>query len=612
VLACRRTIAIIRGPRAARPDIRFRSQEVRTVTARHTSRRIALLPFATLLALAGCQEGPPPEETADLVLRGGHVVTVDDSRPEAEAVAIRGDRILAVGGSADIEQYIGDETEIIELDGRLVVPGFIDSHGHFMSLGLAKLNLDLTQVRDWSEIVAMVGAAASDAAAGAWIVGRGWHQEKWDAVPAPNVDGVPLHTELSAASPQNPVLLTHASGHGAFANAKALEVAGITRDTPDPEGGTIVKSRSGEPTGYLRETAQRLVSAKMNAAKAARPADIIDGEMRRQVELAGGEALSKGVTSFHDAGSDFASIDFFKKLADEGNLPIRLYVMVRRESNDVMAEKLPQYRMIDYGNGFLTVRSIKRQIDGALGSHGAWLLEPYVDLPTSAGLTLEDPDDIRGTAQLAIQHGYQLNTHAIGDRANREVLDIYQEVFRQYPDRSDLRWRIEHAQHLHPDDIPRFAQLGVIAAMQGVHATSDGPWIPQRLGEERARTGAYVWRDLVDSGATIANGTDTPVEDIDPIASFYSSVSRMMSTGEKFYPGQAMTREEALRSYTLGAAFAAFEELEKGSITPGKLADLVVLSRDIMTVPEEQIPTAQVDVTILAGAVKYRRAMNQD
>jgi hypothetical protein len=467
-------------------------------------------------------------------------------------------------------------------------------------------------VRDWSEIVAMVGAAASDAAAGAWIVGRGWHQEKWDAVPTPNVDGVPLHTELSAASPQNPVLLTHASGHGAFANAKALEVAGITRDTPDPEGGTIVKSRSGEPTGYLRETAQRLVSAKMNAAKAARPADIIDGEMRRQVELAGGEALSKGVTSFHDAGSDFASIDFFKKLADEGNLPIRLYVMVRRESNDVMAEKLPQYRMIDYGNGFLTVRSIKRQIDGALGSHGAWLLEPYVDLPTSAGLTLEDPDDIRGTAQLAIQHGYQLNTHAIGDRANREVLDIYQEVFRQYPDRSDLRWRIEHAQHLHPDDIPRFAQLGVIAAMQGVHATSDGPWIPQRLGEERARTGAYVWRDLVDSGATIANGTDTPVEDIDPIASFYSSVSRMMSTGEKFYPGQAMTREEALRSYTLGAAFAAFEELEKGSITPGKLADLVVLSRDIMTVPEEQIPTAQVDVTILAGAVKYRRAMNQD
>jgi hypothetical protein len=253
------------------------------------------------------------------------------------------------------------------------------------------------------------------------------------------------------------------------------------------------------------------------------------------------------------------------------------------------------------------VRSIKRSIDGALGSHGAWLLEPYTDMPTSTGLATDDPADVARVAQLAVEHGYQLGVHAIGDRANREVLDIYDATFRAHPDARALRWRIEHAQHLHPDDVKRFAPLGVIAAMQGVHATSDGPWIPRRLGEERARTGAYVWRDLLSSGVRIANGTDVPVEAIDPIASYYASVSRRMNNGEVFYPDQRMTREEALRSYTLDAAYGMFAEDQIGSLAVGKLADIAVLSQDILRVPEARIPATEVDLTIVGGVVRYER-----
>ena len=572
-----------------------------------SSRRLATIvaSIAALFVLA-CNS-PPAGESADLVLRNGKVVTVDSAQPEAQAIAVRGYEIVAVGSDEDIEPYIGDDTEVIDLAGRLAIPGFIEGHGHFMSLGRAQMILDLTQVRNWDEIVAMVGTAATDAPADAWITGRGWHQEKWDRLPDRTVDGVPLHDDLSAASPRNPVLLTHASGHAAFANARALELAGINGSTPDPAGGEIVKDESGQPTGLLRETAQRLVSRVQGQADSARTADEILAERRRMVELAAEEALAKGVTSFQDAGADFETIDFLKSLEAEGALPIRLYVMVRRESNEELDRRLPEYFMPIEGNDYLTVRSIKRQIDGALGSHGAWLLAPYEDLTTSVGLTLEEPDDIEGTARVAIEHGFQVNTHAIGDRANREVLDIYERVFAENPERTDLRWRIEHAQHVDPADIPRFAQLGIIAAMQGIHGTSDGPWVLRRLGEERARTGAYMWRDLLESGAIIANGTDVPVEDIDPIASFHASVSRVMSDGQSFYPEQRMTREEALHSYTLANAYAAFEDEHKGSITPGKLADIVVLSKDIMSVPDEEIRTARVDITIVGGGVRYRR-----
>lgn len=558
-----------------------------------------------VLALAGCGAGTQ-NPVADLVLRGGRVVTVDSGVPEGEAVAVRGDRIVAVGSDADIDSHIGPDTRVIELDGRLVVPGFIEGHGHLMGVGEAQLNLDLTAVRGWDEIVAMVEAAVAEAAPGEWILGRGWHQEKWDRVPEGAVEGVPTHASLSAVSPDNPVLLTHASGHASFANARALELGGVDRDYRPPEGGEVVRDARGEPTGLLREKAAQPVSAARARAEAERSQEERMAHFDRVVELAGLELVSKGVTSFHDAGVGFGTIDGYRRLAEAGQLPVRVYVMVRA-SNDELAEKLAEYRMVGGGDGRLTVRSIKKQIDGALGSHGAWLLEPYTDMPSSTGLVLEPVAEVARTAELAIEHDYQLGTHAIGDRANREVLDIYEATFRDHPEKDDVRWRIEHAQHLHPADIRRFAELGVIAAMQSVHATSDAPWVPTRLGEKRASEGAYRWQDLWELGVVVANGTDAPVEDVDPIASFWAAVSRALPDGGRFDPDQRLTREQALQSYTLNNAIAAFEEEIKGSISPGKLADLVVLSRDIMSIPESEIRDAVVDLTVLGGGVVFER-----
>lgn len=566
--------------------------------------RFALL-GALVLGVSACSGDNP--DAADLVLTNGKVVTVDDAMPEAEAVAIRGDRIIAVGTSADIQDFVGSSTEVVDLEGRTAVPGFIEGHGHYVGLGQAKMILDLTQTQSFQDMVDMVAGAVAEAEPGEWIAGRGWHQEKW-AEPATGpgtVDGVPVHATLSAVSPDNPVILTHASGHAAFANGRALQLAGIDRATADPAGGTIVRDGAGNATGLLRENADGLVASVMSASKATRSEDERWAEFDRQVQLAAQEALSKGVTTFHDAGTGFGTIDGLKRLADEGRLPIRLYVMVR-SSNESLAANLDDYRMVGYGDNRLTVRAIKRQIDGALGSHGAWLLEPYEDMPSSIGLTVEAPDDIEETARIAAEHDFQLNTHAIGDRANRVVLDIYERTFEDRADGAGLRWRIEHAQHMHPDDVQRFADLGVIAAMQGIHATSDAPWVYARLGAERAESGAYLWRSLIDAGVVIANGTDVPVEDISPIASLSSSVIRQDKDGNPFFPGQKMTRMEALQSYTIHNAYAAFEEDIKGSITVGKLADIAVLDRDIMTVPDSELPGTLVDITIVGGEILYR------
>ena len=561
--------------------------------------------LASLLLAAASADAQT--QRATLVLTNGRIVTVDSAKPEAQAVAIAGDRIIAVGTSAEIQRFVTPQTRVVDLNGRLAIPGFIEGHGHFTGLGQAKMQLDLTQVKNWDEIVAMVRAAAAKAKPGEWILGRGWHQEKWDRLPAGAVEGNPVHATLSAASPNNPVQLTHASGHGAFVNAKAMELAGITRSTPNPAGGEIVHDAQGNPTGLLRETAQRLTGQARQRAEAGRSAADVEAVNRRVVELAGQDAVSKGITSFHDAGSSFQTIDFFKKLADEGKLPLRLYVMVRREPFARLDSLLPKYRMVGYANNMLTVRSIKRQIDGALGSHGAWLHEAYVDLPRSTGLVLERPSDIDSTAMLAIKHGYQVNTHAIGDRANYEVLNIYEQHFRANPDKKDLRWRIEHAQHIHPDDVPRFAKLGVIASMEGIHAVSDGPWIEPKLGPKRTKAESYLFRQLWDHGTVIMNGTDVPVEDADPIASFYGTVSRVTKPGWVFLPEQKLTREEALKSYTLNGAYGAFMEKDLGSISVGKLADITVLSKDIMRVPENEIPTARVVYTIIGGKIAYMK-----
>ncbi|HVS63272.1 MAG TPA: amidohydrolase [Thermoanaerobaculia bacterium] len=564
---------------------------------------VAAAPMAALLlalALAGCAPNGTAEPAADLVLLGGRIATLDPARPEAEAVAARDGEIVFVGSSADARGLIGDGTEIIELAGERVIPGFIEGHAHFYGVGQMKLQLDLTRAASWQEIVDLVADAARQAEPGEWITGRGWHQSKWSAPPPDAIQGLPRHHPLSAVSPESPVVLTHASGHASFVNAKAMELAGIDRTTPDPEGGTIVRDESGEAIGMLRETAQGLVGR-------ARPGGFDEAEARRVIALAAEESLSKGVTSFQDAGSSFELIDLYRRMAEAGELPIRLWVMVR-EPNQRLAAGLAGARVIGAGDEHLTVRGIKKSIDGALGAHGAWLLESYEDLPQSAGLNTTPVDEIEEAARLALEHELQLCVHAIGDRANRETLDIFEQAFESAEvDGEELRWRIEHAQHLSPEDIPRFAELGVIASMQAVHATSDGPWVPSRIGDRRAQEGAYVWRSLLDSGAVVINGTDAPVEDVSPIASYAASVTRRMNDGEVFYPQQRMTREEALRAYTQAAAFAAFEEDRKGTIELGKLADLVVLSGDLLSAPEEELEDIEVLWTIVGGEVRYRR-----
>ena len=570
--------------------------------------------ISILLAVLGCTDNSSRTETelenkfADLVLKNGFIATVDPNIGNVTAIAINDYLITATGDDQKIDEFIGANTEVIDLDGRFVMPGFIEGHGHFMSLGRSKQILDLNDVDGWEEIVSKVAVEVDKSKPGEWIFGRGWHQDKWSSLPDNAIDGVPINDTLSKVSPQNPVVLGHASGHAAFWNDAALEIAGVDEDTPDPDGGTIVRDLTGKATGLMRETAQRLISKARNEYEGRLTPQETELDNRERAKMAADEALKYGVTSFHDAGASFETIDFFKQLESEGELGIRLYVMVRRESNEIMDAALPQYKMLPEGNDFLTVRSIKRQIDGALGAHGAWLLEPYLDLPETTGLVLETVEDITGTAEVAVKHGFQVNTHAIGDRANREVLDIYEGVWKELGvDGKDLRWRIEHAQHIHSDDIPRFGELGVIASVQAVHGTSDGPWIPSRLGDERAKDTSQPWRTLFETGAIITNGTDVPVERIDPIASYYSSVTRRMNNGDAFYPEHIMTRQEALETYTINGAYSAFEEDIKGSLTPGKYADFIVLSKNLLTVDYEEIPSTEVEMTFVGGELKYKK-----
>ena len=540
---------------------------------------------------------------ADLVVRG-RIITLDDSMPVAAALAAREGRIVAIGSADDVDDHIGWWTRVIDLEeGFVAIPGFIEGHGHFTGLGEYLTDLDLRDTASWDEIVDSVAKAVASARPGQWIVGRGWHQDKWTTPPQPSVGGFPTHDSLDRVSPDNPILLRHASGHATFVNARAMALSDITRATPDPEGGQILKDANGEPTGLLRETASALVRQGAGEPPLS-PADA-QARMRQVLTLADREAIAHGVTSFHDAGTSVEVVDSMKRMIDAGALQTRLWVMLRVAGDSSPAPDLAALKILGYGDHHLTVRALKWTMDGALGSHGAWLLEPYADLPGSVGLP-RSLEVLKRTSQLAVQHGYQMAVHAIGDRANREVLDAYEAVFKASgANGADLRWRIEHAQHLSPPDIPRFGRLGVIASMQSVHATSDAVFVPARLGDRRAEEGAYVWRRLLESGAVVTNGTDAPVESIDPIANYYAAVTRRVPDGSAFYPGQAMSRLDALRSYTIQNAFAAFEDHLKGTLSAGKLADITVLSRDITTVPDDEIRQARVAYTIIGGRIVF-------
>lgn len=564
-------------------------------------RQVLLLSVA---GWVGCAPASPPVTPATLLLRNGHIVTMDRDRPTAQSLAVRNDRIVALGTDEELARYAGPDTTVIDLAGQTAVPGLIEGHGHFLGLGQSRLVLDLMEMKNYDEVVTAVANAATSAAPGTWIQGRGWHQEKWTTPPVPAVEGFPVHDALSAVTPDHPVVLEHASGHAVLANARAMQLAGVTAATKAPAGGDILKGRSGQPSGIFRETASGLIEAALERWQAARTPEERRADLQRQVTLAAQTAVEHGITSFQDAGSSLETVALFKQMARDGLLGVRLWVMVR-DSNERLRARLPQERVLGMAEQRLTVAAIKVTADGALGSRGAWMLDPYTDAPDSSGLSTVPMAQLAETAAIAAETETQLAVHAIGDRANRETLNVFEAAFRANPARSDWRWRIEHAQHVSPDDIPRFARLGVIASMQGIHATSDAPYVLARLGPERAEAGAYVWKKFLDAGVIVSNGTDVPVERIDPIANFHATVTRRTRDGSVFYGDQRMTREQALRSYTWNAAYAAREEAIKGSLSVGKLADITVLSQDLLTVPDEALLNTRVVKTIIGGKVVY-------
>jgi predicted amidohydrolase YtcJ len=530
---------------------------------------------------------------------------MDPEIPFGTAIAITGDRVSWVGDEEGVESWIDDGTEVLDLDGSLAVPGLIEGHAHFLGLGEALVGLDLLDTKSWEEVVTRVEQATRELPPGTWIVGRGWHQSKWEAPPDPSVRGFPGHDALSAVSPDNPVALSHASGHAMLANARAMREAGVDRSTSAPEGGEILRYEDGTPSGVFVENAEELIDDAFARWLEQLPEARRQERIREQIRLANREALRNGITTFQDAGASPDEVEAYRAAIAAGDLDVRLWVMISEAY--ATPEILDRLRLTDDPTHRLTVRAIKAYSDGALGSRGAWLLEPYADDPGNTGLNTVPMERIRAVADMALMHGYQLCTHAIGDRANREVLDVYEAAFAANPEAArDARFRIEHAQILHPDDVPRFASLGVLAAMQGIHAVSDGPWTPERLGEDRTDERAFLFRDLLDAGVVVLNGTDAPVERVDPIASYAGAVTGITADGEVFVPDHLMTRDEGLRSYTISAAYGAHEEENRGSLTPGKLADITVLSRDILSVPADQVAGAKPTLTILGGRIAWQ------
>lgn len=551
------------------------------------------------LFIFGCQSA----KRSDLVLTNANIITVNEKQPTASDLAVIDGRIIYVGDSTGIKKYIDQKTQVIDLKGKTIIPGFIDAHAHLMSLGKFLLNVDLSNIKNWDDAKDLVAQAVKNSKPGEWIIGRQWHQEKWDKMPVTTIMEYPVHGSISNISPDNPVILEHASGHGIFVNAKAMQIAGVNMNTPHPAGGEIVKDDQGNPTGIFLENAQNLIAVHYNRYLESLSNEDQRSLLLRKIQAASKHSLENGITTFHDAGTYFDDLDLLKELASNNSLDIRIWAMI--SSEEVLTdENLQKYWLVGFGNNFLTIRSIKQYADGALGSRGAWMLEHYSDMPFTSGSNLTPLDEIKKTADLAFKHGYQLCTHAIGDRGNREILDIYQNVL---DDAKDKRWRIEHAQHLSKDDIPRFSELAIIASMQTVHCTSDGPWVPKRIGNKRAEDGAYVWQKLLENGAKFANGTDAPVERLSPLENYYAAVTRQLKDGARFYPEQVLSRKEALASLTIWNAYAGFEEEIKGTIEVGKLADLVVLSQNILTVPEEEILKTLVDYTIVDGKVKFIR-----
>ena len=551
-------------------------------------------PLAAALALAALASTTDAQQApADLIVTNARIHTVDENRPFATAMAVRDGRVLFVGSDRGALVHRGPQTRMLDLEGRTVIPGMTDAHVHLYGLGTALRTVDLVGTRSYQEVIDRVVARAREVPAGTWITGRGWDQNDWP-------DGrFPSHEALSRAVPNHPVYLTRVDGHASLVNARAMQLAGLTAQTRDPAGGRIERAASRAPTGVLVDRAMDIVSAKIPAADKA--------EIRAAVLAAIAETNRWGLTGVHDAGVSREVIDVYEELAREGRFSLRNYVMVRLDDAalDHYFARGAQSALYD---GRIWIRAIKISVDGALGSRGAALLEPYADEPAHSGLVLVPEERIREVGIRALRGGFQLNVHAIGDRGNRIVLDAFEDALREVPT-ADHRFRVEHAQILHHQDIPRFAELDVIPSMQAVHQTSDMYWAGNRLGQGRLY-GAYAWRSLLETGVVIPNGSDFPVEHVNPLLSFHASISRQDGKGWPtggWFPEQRMTREEALKSMTIWPAYAAFQEDELGSLTPGKRADFVVLDRDIMTVPRDAVLGTQVLATYIGGVAVYER-----
>ena len=542
---------------------------------------------SVLLILLALQQAP-----ADLIVTNARIYTSDVNRPVAEALAVRDGLVAFVGSNRGALALAGPKTERLDLSGRTVITGMVDAHAHLLGLGQALRTVDLVGTKSYDEVIARVVERAKTARPGEWIRGRGWDQNDWADT------RFPTHAALSRAVPNNPVYLTRVDGHAALVNAKALELAQVTAATADPAGGRLIRDSANNPTGVLVDNAQAVVGRVIPAASPA--------ELREQTLAAIAEANRWGLTGIHDAGVDAAGIDVYEALAKDGRYNLRNYVMVRASDSvlDAYMRRGPQKGL--YG-GRLWIRAIKLVADGALGSRGAALLEPYSDDPGNTGLLTTPPERIKSVAVRALRAGFQVNVHAIGDRANRIVLDQFEAALREVPT-ADHRFRIEHAQILSYQDIPRFAELDVIPSMQGSHQTSDMYWAPNRLGLARL-SGAYAWRSLLNTGVIIPNGSDFPVEAVNPLISFHAFITRQ--DADNYPPGgwmpeQRTTRQEALWSITLWPAYASFMEKESGTLTAGKFADFVVLDRDIMTVAPEEILRTRVLMTVLAGRTVYK------
>ncbi|MFP6585044.1 MAG: amidohydrolase [Candidatus Hydrogenedentota bacterium] len=557
---------------------------------------MARLFFVALLTLGLNCSSAIAQFEASFVLLNGKIYTGNEKGDVVKAIHIHKGKIAAVGSNEAMLGRVKPGTRVVELQGRTVLPGFIDSHGHLLNLGLSLMNLDLVGTSIYEEIVGRVAEAVENRKPGEWIIGRGWDQNDWAE------KAFPSHGALSAISPNNPVLLTRIDGHASLVNAEAMRRAGLTIDTADPDGGRIMRDSEGVPTGVLIDRASGLVSTKVPAPDSQ--------TKKRAIRMAIDHCTAKGLTSIHDAGVTRETVDLYKEAIDSNRFNFRVYAMLRAQKFDdfeSFTTFLNQKPLIGYGNDQLTVRSVKVVADGALGSRGAALFDAYTDEPGNKGLLITDLAQLTLISNIALSKGYQVNAHAIGDLANNAVLTAYATAFKR-KNGSKYRFRIEHAQIMRPEDIEWMGKLGVIASIQATHATSDMPWVEERVGAERIQ-GAYAWRTMIDDDVRIANGSDFPVENANPLWGFYAAITRADHEGNPaggWRADQALTREEALHSFTLGGAYAAFEEDIKGSLEAGKWADLVILSKDIMTIPAAEILEIEVLLTLIGGKVVHR------